>query len=264
VSSHELYNFFRDHCIHSVSESELNRVIRFFDNDEDGRLSLGEFKQVLLPCEDNCLRRLAEDRPALRVARYENLPLDIERGIIAVIESEVSLLRKLDLLKRELEVRYDFSPYAAFKAVDRLCEGSINKGNLNSFLRQNGFVATERELNAIIRRIDTSCTSRVTYSDFCDFTRAHGSANHSHSPSSSGSSGRSASAGGRSSLRGNGSLTSPTKARASSANRTSPKKGKKACCDDCSKTGGSCEDEKPLCRPLPLDCYYPYRRYSCR
>lgn len=39
ISSNELYNFFRDHCIHSVSESELNRVVKFFDNNEDGRLS---------------------------------------------------------------------------------------------------------------------------------------------------------------------------------------------------------------------------------
>lgn len=44
VSSTELYNFFRDHCIHSVSEGELNRVIKFFDNNEDGRLSYGEFE----------------------------------------------------------------------------------------------------------------------------------------------------------------------------------------------------------------------------
>lgn len=161
-------------------------------------------------------------------------------------------------------MRYDFSPYAAFKSVDKLCEGSINRCNLNSFLRQNGFFATEREITAIIRRMDTSCTSRVTYSDFADFTRAHGSANHCPSPSSSGSSGRSASAGGRS-LRGSGDLISPVKARASSANRTSgAKSAKKACCDDCAKTGGSCKDEKPVCRPLPLDCYYPYRRYSCR
>ena len=135
VSSFELYNFFRDHCIHSVSEADLNRVVKFFDNNEDGRLSYGEFEQILLPCEDNCLRRLAQDRPALRVARYENLPLDIERAIIDIFEAEVSLIRKLDLQRRELEVRYDFSPYAAFKAVDRLCEGSINRNNLSAFLR---------------------------------------------------------------------------------------------------------------------------------
>ena len=135
VSSLELYNFLRDHCIHSISEGELARIVAFFDNNSDGRLTYTEFEQILLPCEDNCLRRMAQDRPSFRVARYENLPMDIERGIIAIIEREVDILRRLDLLKRELEVRYDFSPYAAFKAIDRCCEGSINKHNLNTFLR---------------------------------------------------------------------------------------------------------------------------------
>ena len=130
-----MYNFFRDHCIHSVSEGELSRVVSFFDNNNDGRLAFTEFEQILLPCEDNCLRRIAQDRPSLRVARYENLPLDIERGIISIIEREVQLLRKLDLLKRELEVRYDFSFYAAFKAIDKRCEGTVNRFNLNNFLR---------------------------------------------------------------------------------------------------------------------------------
>jgi len=203
VSSLELYNFFRDHCVHSISESELARVVKFFDNNEDSRLTFGEFEQIVLPCEDNCLRRVAQDRPSLRVARYENLPLDIERGLLNIFESEVQLIRKLDLLKREAEVRYDFSPYAAFKAVDKCCEGSINKANLSGFLRQNGFFATERELTAIIRRMDTSCTGKVSYSDFADFTRAHGSSAHTHSPAaSSASSGRSASASGKKAGRG--------------------------------------------------------------
>jgi Ca2+-binding EF-hand superfamily protein len=158
ISAPELYNFFRDHCIHSVAESELARVVSFFDNDNDGRLSFTEFEQILLPCEDNCLRRIAQDRPALRVARYENLPLDIERGIISILQREVEAIRKLDLLKRELEVRYDFSPYAAFKSIDRCCEGAINKFNLNTFLRQNGFFPTDREVASIIRRMDTMCS----------------------------------------------------------------------------------------------------------
>ena len=59
VSAAEIYAFFRDHCVHSVSEGDLARIVRFFDNNEDRRLSLAEFEQVLLPCEDNCLRRIA-------------------------------------------------------------------------------------------------------------------------------------------------------------------------------------------------------------
>ena len=112
VNSCDLFNFLRENCVYTISEGELFRLVKFFDNNEDGRLSYTEFEQILLPCEDNCLRRMAQERRAYRVARYENLPLDIERAMAAIFDREIELIRRLDLLKRELEVRYDFSPYA--------------------------------------------------------------------------------------------------------------------------------------------------------
>ena len=87
----------------------------------------------------------------------------------------MELIRRLDLLKREVEVRYDFSPYAAFKTVDRYQEGKINSANLTQFLRAQGYYASEREILSIIRRMDTSCAAAVSYSDFADFMRGHGS-----------------------------------------------------------------------------------------
>lgn len=41
--------------------------------------------QMLLPCEDNLLREITIDRPAVRVGRYDSLPNDIERALITVI-----------------------------------------------------------------------------------------------------------------------------------------------------------------------------------
>jgi len=39
ISSHELLNYLRDHRNFSTSESETYRLVKFFDSDEDGRLS---------------------------------------------------------------------------------------------------------------------------------------------------------------------------------------------------------------------------------
>lgn len=239
---------------------------------------------MLLPCEDNCLRRIAQDRPSFRVARYENLPLDIERAITAVIEREVELIRRLDSLKRDLEVRYDFSPYAAFKSVDKYTEGAINQCNLTQFLRAQGYYATEREVLSIIRRMDTSCAAAVSYSDFADFMRGHGSAElaSSYTPSSSCCANRASSAG-RNGSSSPVKIDSPTKPRSSSCNRTSPLKKKsistierpcspkKACCTACeircsphSCIGACCRD--CLCRPVPrICCECPCRLYHvCR
>ena len=88
-----------------------------------------------------------------------------------MIERELELQRRLDLLKRELEVRYDYSSYAAFKSIDRLSEGYINTYNLGQFLKNNGHYATERELLAIIRRVDTDGDAKLSYSEFSDFVR---------------------------------------------------------------------------------------------
>lgn len=44
---------------------------------------------------------------------------------------------------------------SSFRSVDRLNSGLISTVNLGAFLRDNGHFATEAELLAIIRRIDT-------------------------------------------------------------------------------------------------------------
>lgn len=126
---------------------------------------------MLLPCEDNLLRKITQDRPSFRVSRYDFLPRDIENALTSVIEKELDLQRRLDQLKRELEVRYDYSTYAAYKSIDRYSEGHINTYNLGQFLKNNGYYANERELLAIIRRIDTDGDAKLSYSEFSDFIR---------------------------------------------------------------------------------------------
>lgn len=42
ISSYEILNFLRDNSVYSVTESEVYRIVKFFDSDEDGRLSYNE------------------------------------------------------------------------------------------------------------------------------------------------------------------------------------------------------------------------------
>jgi Ca2+-binding EF-hand superfamily protein len=42
ISSFEILTFLRDNGVYSVTEAECYRLVRFFDSDEDGRLSLSE------------------------------------------------------------------------------------------------------------------------------------------------------------------------------------------------------------------------------
>ncbi len=63
--------------------------MRFFDSDEDGRLSFQDFLQIVLPCEDNVLRNIAAERPSHRVGRFDFLPRDIEQALAETLEREV-------------------------------------------------------------------------------------------------------------------------------------------------------------------------------
>jgi hypothetical protein len=117
------------------------------------------------------LRNITLDRPSRRVGRFEFLPRDIELAMTTVIEKEIDLQRKLEALKRELEVQYDYSPFAAFRSVDRYNSGLITSVNLGAFLRQNGHFSSEMELLAIIRRVDTDGDASVDYNEFAEFVR---------------------------------------------------------------------------------------------
>lgn len=172
LSSYEILNFLRDNNVFGVSEAECYRLVKFFDSDEDGRLSLSDFQQIILPCEDNLLRRITQERPSFRVTRYDYLPRDIELALTELLERELDLHRRQEILKGDLEVRYDYSSYAAFRAIDKYNEGNINTFNLSTFLKNNGHYASEKELLAIIRRIDTDGDAKLSYSEFADFIRA--------------------------------------------------------------------------------------------
>ena len=72
-------------------------------------------------------------------------------------------------MKEDLHIRYDYSTYGCFRAVDRINEGSINIDNLRNFFRNNNSYPSERELMSIIRRIDTDGDAKINYVEFSDF-----------------------------------------------------------------------------------------------
>ena len=171
VSSIEICNFLRDNGVAHISESECYNLVCFFDSDGNKRLSFQEFIQMLLPCEDNVLRNITIDRPSVRVGRFDRLPVDIEHAITAVVEKEVTLARRLEGCKRDLELGLDYTATSAFRSIDRYASGLITTVNLGAFLRDQGHWASETELLAIIRRIDTDGDASVDLRELSEFLR---------------------------------------------------------------------------------------------
>lgn len=172
VSSKELVDFLRDNGVFHVSDPEAFDLVKFFDSDGNSKLSFQEFIQMFLPCEDNVLRNITIDRPSIRVGRFERLPRDIEDAMTTVIVKEVELARRLSVLKKDLEVCLDYSPMAAFRSIDRLNSGVITTVNLGGFMRDHGHFASETELLAIVRRLDTDGDASIDYREWTEFLRA--------------------------------------------------------------------------------------------
>lgn len=93
----------------------------------------------------------------------------MESAVAHLVLQESRLLRRLASLKQDLTCAYDFTPYGAFRTVDRFNEGTISIESLKHFFRGNSRYLSDKEALAIIRRIDTDGDARISYQEFSDF-----------------------------------------------------------------------------------------------
>jgi hypothetical protein len=71
-------NFFRDCGIMDVTESACYYVVKFFDADEDGKLTYPEYLQMILPCTNLNMRAEVTQRIAGGCRREDFLSIDVE------------------------------------------------------------------------------------------------------------------------------------------------------------------------------------------
>ena len=127
--------------------------------------------QLVLPCEDSYLRAAATQRPNYEVGRFDFLPKRVEEELTRLLEKEIHYHRDVEHQKFDLESRYDFSAVAAFQSIDDLNFKYIDYVNLKRFLKTNGFIATERDLTAIIRRLDLNADAKISFTEFAEAIR---------------------------------------------------------------------------------------------
>jgi Ca2+-binding EF-hand superfamily protein len=82
--------------------------------------------------------------------------------------------RRCDVLKRDLSVRFDYTPLAAYRSIDRYATGQIDSLNLGSFLRAQNHSSSEHELVSIIRRIDVDGDAALSFSEFGEYMNVAG------------------------------------------------------------------------------------------
>lgn len=80
-------------------------------------------------------------------------------------------------MRIELQDRFDFSTYACFSAIVNSEQGGsadksrITESALGKYLVKNGYYATERELKAVLRRLDIDHDGKVLYADLSEYIK---------------------------------------------------------------------------------------------
>ena len=166
-----------------VGEAEAALFILEFSNEKQREkenltddigetLSFSEFQRCFLPADCLELRATLSQRECTSKQAY--LPIEIEERIARLIAKEIEFLQVAQKMRLELESQKDFSTYACFSAIvnsdsQAMADRSkVLEGALGKYLIQNGYYATERELAAIMRRMDIDQDGKVLYSDMSE------------------------------------------------------------------------------------------------
>ena len=145
------------------TETEAYLLVKQYDSNSDGRLSLNEFCQLALPSANQPLRDIASSRRAsLR------LTPNVEFYLVRLFREEVRLQQRLESLKQTLSSRYDFTLMDCFSTVDAEKRSFLDRLQFQRFGRKNGFLMYDNELDALLRRLDLDGDELVSYSEFVD------------------------------------------------------------------------------------------------
>lgn len=159
LSSSDLVYFLDKHHFYATSD-EVYLSIKQYDSDQNGRLSLVEFNQLVLPSTDPSLKALAQTRRGF-------FSTEVEYLFVRLLQAEVSFHRAAENARKSLSLRYDYSPLECFKAVDVRGLSFIDRNSLLDFLRRFRFVG-EEEVDSVFRRIDNDGDNLLTYKEFAD------------------------------------------------------------------------------------------------
>ncbi|CAI2362581.1 unnamed protein product [Moneuplotes crassus] len=166
VSSKDILAFLRDNEFQEETEADTYYLMKFFDVDEDCKLNYTEFLTLVLPCDNAKLRNEIIMRPNFYVGLLDFLPKTIEYELCKLFVKEIAFHSRIENIKQELASKPDFDSKSGFKTIDDWNYNYIDFSNLKRFLKSTGHIATNKELAAIIRRLDLNADSRLSFEEF--------------------------------------------------------------------------------------------------
>lgn len=90
------------------------------------------------------------------------LPVNMEMALVNLINQELRVFKELEKLTYDMERRPDYSVFGVYRCIDRNNEGRLDRVNLDHFFKLQNLFLTDRELYAIIRRVDTTADQTIS------------------------------------------------------------------------------------------------------
>ena len=176
ISSSDIKYFLEKNRIQCTSE-EAYLIIRQYDTNSDGRLSVFEFKGLVSP---KTMTISTESR-----SNHSRLSLDAEFLLTKLLENEVLLQRNLENTRKELIDSPDFNLMEGFRSLDKRNVTHIDEEALYIYLKRNGFNICDIDMIHIMNRIDSDKDGLISYVEFVDTVLPNEPHSRNKSPSKS-------------------------------------------------------------------------------
>lgn len=164
----DILNFLRDSGFSNKTENDCYYLVEFFDQDEDQRLNYTEFLSLVLPCDAAKLRSEITQRSNYFVGREDFLSKSVEYELCKLFLKEIGHHNRVEKIKQEITLSYDFTPDDAFGTIDDFNLSYVDFSNLKRFMKKNGYIPTNKDLAAIIRRLDLNADSKLNKDEFIE------------------------------------------------------------------------------------------------
>jgi len=152
----------------NCSLDEAARLIDQYDENGNGKLSYGEFCQLVLPATNDHLRSIAKSREAeYRYIKSAFLSSPIESALVNLVTKEIEYQRAVEEVKRELNARPDFTSQKCFDCIEKADPYlTIDRNEIRDFVHEFYTVLSDDDLDAIIRRCDTDEDEQLSEAEF--------------------------------------------------------------------------------------------------
>jgi len=166
--TYEDIGLFLQNYWHQVNQLSFFSDSQYFNLDylkELGKITYPMFLNLILPQENEFLRREAAERKPYPTDREEELPKEVIQALLRLFENQSELENELCVLRNKLSDE-NVNSYKLFEAIDTENSHFITDKSLTEFCKENGIELSEESALKVIKKYKTNTENKLSYLEF--------------------------------------------------------------------------------------------------